>query len=175
MNFSKKTKLIIIRGPSGAGKSTVAREIYKKVIRPTLLVSEDQTRKQFSDHGKPGHNTSKKVATKMVMQGLDDGYDVIYEGILNLKTSGDNLQSILDYHPENNYLFYLDVNFNETIQRHQTRPEKEEFTTESMKTWWDYASPTNMSNETVIKERSSLKETVATIGDVAGLDLSTNQ
>ena len=52
------SKLLIIRGPSGSGKSTVARELFARSTRPTLLVSEDYVRKMFSDHRKPGHEGS---------------------------------------------------------------------------------------------------------------------
>lgn len=126
----------------------------------------------FSDHRQPGHTVSKKLATSAVLLGLENGYDVIYEGILNLKTSGDNLQDIFKVHTEENYLFYLDVSFDETVKRHQTRPEKAEFKAEAMKKWWDYASPTNNVSETIIPESSSLDNTVKIISEVAGLELS---
>jgi adenylate kinase family enzyme len=164
-------KLIIIRGPSGAGKSTVSKELFKRSTRPTLLVSEDYVRKMFSDHRKLGHEPSKKLAIEAVLLGLKTGYDVIYEGILNLKTSGDNLDELFDVHQEENYLFYLDVSLEETQKRHETRPEKAEFGTEAMARWWEYASPSGHINETVIPGSSSLKDTIRLIGQIAGLEL----
>lgn len=164
-------KLIIIRGPSGSGKSTVARELSKRCAQPPLLISEDQIRRMFVNHTQTGHETAKRLATKAVLFGLDNGYDVIYEGILNVKTSGDNLHEFFDAHKEENYLFYLDVSFDETIRRHKARDKNTEFKAESMKKWWDFASPTGHISETIISESSSLENTIKIISKVANLDL----
>lgn len=164
-------KLIIIRGPSGSGKSTVAQKLVNECVRPTLLVSEDQFRLMFNDHQKTGHEVAKEMSTGAVLLGLKNGYDVIYEGILNVKTSGNNLENFFQVHPSENYLFYLDVGYGETLRRHKTRPEKTKFTTEAMKRWWDYASPTGYTKETIIPESSSLDETIMTISKIAKVEL----
>jgi adenylate kinase family enzyme len=72
------SKLIIIRGPSGAGKSTVARELFKQVEKPAVLIQQDYYRFIF----KPaGGAVNSKVIHKMikanVLIALQDGYDVI--------------------------------------------------------------------------------------------------
>lgn len=164
-------KLVIVRGPSGAGKSTVSKEIFKSTTRPTLLVPEDQVRKLFNDHHRSGHDAARELSTESVMLGLKNGYDVIYEGILNVKTRRDQFDALLEFHPKENYFFYLDVSFDETIRRHHSRPERGEFMPEAMKRWWEYASPTGYVSETIIPENSSLEETVQTIGKIANLDL----
>lgn len=123
----------------------------------------------FSDHRQPGHETGKKLATDAILIGLRNGYDVIYEGILNIKTSGSNLLDFFKIHKEENYLFYLDVSLEETLQRHQTRPEKNVFKPEAMKKWWGYASPSKHASEIVIPESSSLEDTLKIIIQVAGL------
>jgi len=169
---SRVQKLIIIRGPSGASQSTVSKELFKQSKGPTLLISEDQIRKMFNDQHKPGHDISKKIATNAVKTGLSNGYDVIYEGILNLKTSENNLNNIFSGHTDENYMFYLDVSLKETLSRHSQRPEKTEFDAIAMKEWWGYASPSRSSVETIIPESSSLEETIETIDNVCGLDLS---
>jgi len=165
-----KPKLIIVRGPSGAGKSTASRELLKRSSRPTLLVSEDYIRLMFSDHHRTGHGVSKELTITAVSHGLRNGYDVIYEGILNVKTDP-QLEAFLKDRSEENYLFYLDVSFDETLKRHQTRPQKSDFGSEAMKRWWNYASPMGNTAETLIPESSSLEETVAAINRIAGLGL----
>jgi adenylate kinase family enzyme len=164
-------KLIVIRGPSGSGKSTVARNLSQMCVHPPLLISEDQIRRMFVNHTQEGHEVAKRLATKAVLFGLDNGYDVIYEGILNLKTSGDNLQEFFDAHTEENYLFYLDVGFEETIRRHKTRDKIKEFDHESMKKWWDFASPTGLISETIIPESTTLEDTVNFISRTAKLKI----
>ena len=164
-------KLIIIRGPSGAGKSTVSRELFKRVSAPTLLISEDVSRKMFNDHPKPAHDTSKKLAVASVLLGLQNNYNVIFEGILNIKTWDAYLDSLFEGHGSDNFMFYLDVGFDETVNRHYTRPEKSEFDVTEMKRWWDYASPLDHVKETIIPESSTLESTIQTIARASGLDL----
>lgn len=156
-------KLIIIRGPSGAGKSTIAQKLVERIETPTLLVSEDTLRKNFSDWRQPNQDTSKDLAIQTVLFGLEHGYGVIYEGILNIKTYGDRFDKLLKLHPQGNYVFYLDVSFDETKRRHNSRPEKSEFTHEDMARWRDYASPMSVQNETIISESSSVNKTIETI------------
>jgi hypothetical protein len=76
---------------------------------------------------------------------------------------------VFEEHPDENYLFYLDVSFGETLKRHQSRPEKADFGVDEMKRWWDYASPTSHLTEKIIPESSSLAETLKTIRQVTGL------
>lgn len=164
-------KLIIIRGPSASGKTKISKELYDRSNRPTLLVSEDRVRKMFNDWRQPGHTVAKELATREVLFGLGNRYDVIYEGILNIKTRSTQFDIFLDDHPKENYFFYFDVSWEETVRRHQTRPENAEFDAETMKTWWEYASPTGHISEIVIPETSTQEETIKTIGRVAGLEL----
>jgi predicted kinase len=163
------SKLIIIRGPSGAGKSTIAKELVKATDRPTMLVSEDALRKTFNDWKRPDHEDSKVLAIQTVLFGLSSGYDVVYEGILMRSRYDHRFKLLFEEHPDENYLFYLDVSFGETLKRHQSRPEKADFGVDEMKRWWDYASPTSHLTEKIIPESSSLAETLKTIRQVTGL------
>lgn len=162
-------KLIIIRGPSGAGKSSVARALLEESKRPTLLVSVDQIRKSFSDQSKPDHRTTKDLTTNNVLFGLSNGYNVVLEGILNIKTDTPYLDKILKAHPKENYFFYLDVSYEETLRRHKGRPEKKLFGEAEMREWRGWATPTGHPSETIIPEDSSLEETVSLVQKTAGI------
>lgn len=162
------SKLIIIRGPSGAGKSTVARELCKRSVHPTLLVSEDSVRKMFSDHHKPGHKAGLDLAVKIVKFGLNNDYDVVFEGILDI--------NVIDLSPllsqKECYLFYLNISLDETINRHAQRSKSRRFGPEALRRWWKYASPTNHPTEIFINESSSKVKTVNTIAKVANIKLN---
>lgn len=160
------SKLIIIRGPSGSGKSTVAKQLQSRLPSPTLLLQEDKIRFMFSDWREPAHTASKELATASILSGLDSGLDVIYEGISNIKTYDKFFQQIFAIHPNDNYFFYLDVDFDETIKRHDTRPQRSEFGPVEMKQWLEYASPTGYKCETIIPKESSVEETVNKIIEV---------
>lgn len=167
-------KLLVIRGPSGSGKSSVSNEIIKRATRPTLLIGEDKIRKMFNDHKRTGHETARRLAISSVLLGLDNGYDVIYQGILTTKNKNFNAQfgDILSTHPHENYFFYLDVGFGETVKRHQSRHKKSQFGPEAMKRWWDYSLPTKHSSEIIIPEDSSLENTIKIISKAAKLELN---
>lgn len=156
-------RLIVIRGPSGAGKSTVSKQLQQSLKSPSLLIHEDQIRFMFSNWREPDHAASKRLAMASILSGLESGFDVIYEGISNVKTYDPYFQQLFSSHPDDNYFFYLDVSFDEALKRHETRPEKAEFGPEQMKKWLAYASPTNYPFETIISEPSSLDETVEVI------------
>lgn len=165
-------KLVVIRGPSGSGKSSVAERLHKSCTQPTLLIHEDKVRFMFSNWKQPDHTASKQLATAMILSGLNSDYDVIYEGISNIKTYDQYFQEIFTAHKADNYFFYLDVSFEETLKRHETRPEKSEFGIKEMKEWLDYASPTGYAFETIVPESSSLEETVETISKIASLEVT---
>lgn len=45
-------KLIILRGNSGSGKTTVAKELQKKFGYNTMLISQDEIRRNGAVYGK---------------------------------------------------------------------------------------------------------------------------
>ena len=161
------SKLIVIRGPSGSGKSTVAKRLHSELQNPSLLLSEDEIRFKFSDWKQPDHKACKELAVVSILSGLESGFDVIYEGISNVKTYDEYFQKVFANHPHDNHFFYLDVGFPETVRRHETRPQKTEFTVNEMKRWRAYASPTDYVGEIIIKEDSTLDQTVDRILQVA--------
>lgn len=162
--ISNDSKLIIIRGPSASGKSTVANELFRRAKRPTLLISEDTIRKMFSDHIKTGHLPSKELAVKAVLTGLENGFDVIYQGMLRVNDGNENrFDELLNSHPKNNYFFYLDVSLEGTVERHKGRLKSDQFSAQTMKKWWGFSSPTHFDIETIIAEDSTLENTIETI------------
>lgn len=164
------SKLIIIRGPSGSGKSTVSGELLKRSEQPLLVVGEDKLRKMFSDHRSTPHPASEQLALEAIKFGLNAGYNVVYQGILNVKNEEFRPDELLALNPNETYFFYLDVSFNETVRRHQTRYKRYDFDTGAMQRWWQHSSPLNHELETIIPESSDIKDTLRTIQDITKLN-----
>jgi gluconate kinase len=167
-------KLIIIRGPSGVGKSKVARALKERTNRPTFLLEQDLLRPNFNDQGPKATDPLWEMIEACTLIGLRNNFDVIMEGILNVKKPGrrELYERIFQSHPDENYIFYMDASFQETVKRHATRPDKkDQFGEESMRQWYGMASPMEHASETIIPESSTFEETVALIGKVAGLSL----
>ena len=76
-------KLIILRGNSGSGKTTVAKELQKKFGYNTMLISQDEIRRNIL-WVKDGIDTK---ALPLMIELLKYGYEhsdiVILEGIMH--------------------------------------------------------------------------------------------
>ncbi len=164
MSDKTETKLIILRGPSGSGKSTIAKMLFKNAGQKVCLIEQDHYRFIFKPAGggsKANGATIHKMIKDNVLTALRDGYDVILEGILSVKSYGAVLESIFTEHPDENYIFYFDISFEETLRRHTTRdPKENSFGEEEMKEWYPDAHRSNHELEKIIPETFSIKETV---------------
>ena len=165
-------KLIILRGPSGSGKSTVAKALFKNAKRKTCLIEQDYYRFIF----RPQENGSKansvtihKMIKENVLTALNDGYDVILEGILSTKSYANDLNEVFNQHPTENYSFYFDITLEETIRRHRTRPLRDTstYTEDDLRTFYEGVYEPVHENEQIISEASSADETLAYIIDTS--------
>lgn len=159
------SKLIVIRGPSGSGKSTVAKALFKRATRKTCLIEQDYYRFIFRSReggSKENSATIHKMIKENILTALNDGYDVILEGILATQSYVDDLNEIIGKHSTENYLFYFDISLEETIRRHQTRPSRDTSTyiEGDLQTFYPKTYIPVCENEKVISETSSANETL---------------
>ena len=165
-------KLIIIRGSSGAGKSTVAKELQRRSLNKIMVVSEDEIRDMFSDpSSEKGRLAYKKLIVQSAKYGLLNGYDVVVEGILHLKTSKKYIEELFKIGYEETHMFYFDVSFEETVSKHNTRVKKKEFGPDSMKKWWEFSKKAGAKAEYIIQESSSIEDSLKTISKIADLKI----
>ena len=169
----KPTKLIILRGPSGSGKSTIAKLLFEKAERKICLVEQDYYRFIFKPAGggsKANGATTHKMIKNDVLIALKDGYDVILEGILSVKSYEEVLESIFTEHSYENYIFYFDVSFEETVRRHSTRTLKApKFGEIEMKEWYPDAHKSDHRLEKIIPETFSIEDAMSFIKKIAGI------
>lgn len=156
-------KLIIIRGNSGSGKSTLAKELQHKIGRNTLVISQDIVRREML-FAKDGENTT---ALPLLINLLKYGYDncscVILEGILY----SDWYKLLFEYAKElfgdNIFAYYYDIPFEETLRRHNTKEERQEFGEEDMRRWWREKDYIEIINETSITVEMTIVNAVEEI------------
>lgn len=161
-------KLIILRGPSGSGKSTIAKALLGSATRKTCLIEQDYYRFIFRprENGSGANSaTIHKMIKENVLTALDDGYDVILEGILSTKSYANDLNEIFSKHPTENYSFYFDISLEETIRRHRTRPSRNTptYVENDLRTFYQGVYDPVHENEKIISEASSADETLAYI------------
>lgn len=164
MYLMNNTKLIILRGPSGSGKSTIAKALFENATDRVALIEQDYYRFIFKPAGggsKPNSDTIHKMIKSNTLFALNDGYNVILEGILSVKSYSVVLEDIFKAHPSNNFMYYFDISFEETVKRHQTRKDKVfGFGEEHMREWYPSSHRSNHKLERIIPETFSAAETV---------------
>lgn len=61
------------------------------------------------------------------------------------------------------FAYYFDLPFEETLERHQTKPNRDEFGEEAMRRWWREKDYSNILEETPIGREMKREEIVETI------------
>ena len=114
-------KLVILRGNSGSGKTTVARVLQRKIGFNTMLISQDEIRRNML-WVKDGIDTKAlPLMIELLKYGNEHSDIVILEGIM--------------YDEWYSPLFNL-ANELYGARRHQTRSKSQEFGEEHMRQWW---------------------------------------
>jgi adenylate kinase family enzyme len=159
----RNNHFIILRGPSGSGKTTVAKRLFALTERRTALIQQDHYRFIFKPAGGGGQHNSC-VIHQMIEHNctcaLADGYDVILEGILSVKSYEAVLDRIIASHSGPSSIFYFDVSFEETAHRHESRRSTCNFTVEDMRLWYADSHRSNHRLEKIIPEHYSEAEIV---------------
>lgn len=155
-----KSKLIIIRGNSGSGKSTIARAVRDRLGENTMLIPQDVIRREMLYVKDRIGNPAINLISRVVLYGEEIGYDVVLEGILSNKLYSSMLNDLIAQFRENAHVFYMDVSFEETLKRHDTKPNKHEYGSDKMKEWWLEKDYLGVATEHIIPESYSVDEAV---------------
>ena len=141
---------IAIMGESGSGKTTVARALQKKFGYNTMMISQDEIRRNIL-WVKDGVDTK---ALPLMIELMKYGYEhcdvVILEGIMYDEWYSPLLKTANELYGIDIYAYYFDIPFEETIRRHNTRDKKQEFGEEDMRRWWREKDFSSVFNEKII-------------------------
>lgn len=162
--------LVVLRGNSGSGKSSVAREVRLRYgHRDLAIVSQDVVRRQILREKDVPGGANIDLLDTITRWSLHRGYHVLLEGILDSGRYGAMLKSLVDDHSGPSFLYYLDIPLAETLRRHNTRPQRHEFSAQDMTSWYRAHDLLPGGGETVIGADQSLEDTVGQILDETGL------
>ncbi len=156
--------LIILRGNSGSGKTTTTYLLREALIergyaRPVAVVEQDYVRRKIFKEKEADDNRNIALIKNIVTYSLESGCDVILEGILNSKRYSSMLKSLADYEP-NHHFYYFDTSFEETLRRHQTKPNKHEFGEAEMREWYEQRDLLGFDQESLIDEQLTQEQVV---------------
>ncbi|GLY27406.1 AAA family ATPase [Kineosporia sp. NBRC 101731] len=166
---SSSSHLVVIRGNSGSGKSTIAKQLRLHAGRGWALVEQDFLRRIVLRERDSGPGLAPAFIEHNVRFLLHHGYHVILEGILFTGRYGEMLRTLASEHSGPTHFFYFDISFAETVRRHSTRPQAEEFTAEQMRDWYTHRDLLDTLNESVIGETSTEEETLTLIAQTVGI------
>jgi len=130
-------KLIILRGNSGSGKTTVAKALQAKLGPNTMLISHDMVRIQIlNTSSRMGVEKSLPLMMELMKYGREYSDVTIIEGILPVKDYKDLFDAAVLEFGDNICAYYYDLPFEETVLRHNTKPNRGDFGEEDMRRWW---------------------------------------
>ncbi|MFD0851020.1 kinase [Actinomadura adrarensis] len=155
---------MVLRGNSGSGKTSVAKTIREAHGRRDLaIVSQDVIRRQILRELDVPGGANIDLLDTIVRWSIGHGYHVVLEGILTASRYGPMLEALRRDHPGQSHWFYLDIPFQETVRRHATRPQFQEFTADQMAEWYRERDLLDGEHETIIGPEWSLVATVKLI------------
>lgn len=152
------SKLIILRGNSGSGKTSVAKALQKRFGPNTMLISHDMIRMQVLHvYGKMGIEKSLPLMIELVQYGAAHSEITILEGILDHRDYGELFECCVKLFGSQIYAYYYDLPFEETLKRHQTKPNRIDFGEVEMRRWWLGKNLLPMISETILTQEIILK------------------
>lgn len=161
-------KLIIIRGNSGSGKTTVAKALQEKFGLGTVRLSQDVVRREILWVRDGKDTPALELLQALLRYGAERSPVVILEGILNAEWYAPLFELAKELFGDNIYAYYYDLPFEETLRRHQTKPNCHEFGEEHMRGWWKEKDYIGSIPEQIIAQDMGLEETVEMIYEAAG-------
>ena len=114
-------KLIILRGNSGSGKTTVAKALQKKLGRNTMLISQDEVRRNMLWVDDGIDTKALPLMAELLRYGREHSEFSILEGIMYDEWYRSLFELANELYGSNVYAYYFDLSFEETVRRHNTR------------------------------------------------------
>lgn len=144
--------IIILRGNSGSGKTTISKKLQKKLGHGTLLISQDVVRREML-YVKDGVDTKVvDLLIPLILYGRENCTYVILEGILNSSWYYKLFETIKYEFGNGIYAYYFDIPFEETLHRHKSKPNANDFGETEMKRWWKEKDFINIFSEQIISK-----------------------
>ena len=164
-------KLIVLRGNSGSGKTTLAKLLQDRCGPNTMRLSHDMVRMEILHvWGKEGIERSLPLMMTLLRYGREHSPVTILEGILVAEEYAPLFREAQAlYGGENIFAYYYDLPFGETLRRHATKPNREDFGEAEMRRWWREKDYLGFLPETRLSWEISLEEAAERICREAGL------
>lgn len=166
-------ELIIIRGNSGSGKTTLARKLQKKIGRNTMVISQDVVRRDILMERDGFDTKALPLLIELLKYGRRNCTVTILEGILNSEWYKPLFETAILEYGSNIHAYYYDIPFEETVQRHKTKPNCNEFGEDAMRSWWNEKDYIGIIDEIIFTSEVSVEKAIELISDNIVIPLPT--
>lgn len=157
------SKLIIIRGNSGSGKTTVAKALQQKLGHNIMVISQDVVRRDIL-RVKDGPDTKAlPLLSELLVYGKNNCEIVVLEGILYSKWYNELFGFAKKLYGSQIWGYYYDLSFEETLIRHNTKINRDDFGIEEMKKWWHEKDYIKIIPEKTVTKDMSITDVVEMI------------
>ena len=129
------TIIILLRGNSGSGKTTVAKALHQQLGAEAVLISQDVFRREIFHVKDTPNNHAVGLMMEALLYARGKVPFIIVEGIFAREKYQDFLLFLLESF-EKCLIYYFDVPFQTTIERHRTRPQRVFISESSLQKWW---------------------------------------
>ena len=158
--MNKDVKLIILRGNSGSGKTTTAKALQKNFGHGTMLISQDVVRREIL-YEKDGPNPAAgQLLFELALYGGNHCNIIIQEGILNSTWYSELFENLVKEFGDHIFAYYFDIPYEETLSRHQNKPNAHEFGEKEMREWWNEKDLLDIIPEICLHKDLTLNEIV---------------
>ena len=157
-------KLIILRGNSGSGKTSVAKALQKKFGSNTMLLSHDMIRREMLHvWSAEGIIKSEPLMVNLLKYGKKNSEITIMEGVLPADAYSRLFETAVEEYGQNIFAYYYDLPFEETMVRHSTKPNRNDFGEAAMRQWWKEKDFLPMISEKILHKDLSFEDAVSMI------------
>lgn len=156
--------LIILRGNSGSGKTVTAQKLQKRLGPNTMLISQDAVRRDML-YAEDGPDTAAlPLLMELLKYGKAHSDTVILEGILRAAWYRPLFKLAKQLYAQTHiHAYYFDLPFEETVKRHQTKPNCQAFGAEDMRAWWKEQDFSDVLSESRITRDMDLEQVITII------------
>ncbi len=137
------TRLVIIRGDAASGKTTTSIELRMRLGARVALIHQDHIRREMLQNADRLQRSldASILVVATARQALELGYDVILDGIFNLRDYSTLFQSLHADHRGKTGIYQFDLGLEETLRRHAARPLGSVISEEKIREWYDGWQP----------------------------------
>jgi len=158
------SKLIILRGNSGSGKTSVAKALQWKFGQNTMLLSHDMVRLDMLHvWGEEGKRRSKPLMIELLRYARRNSEVTILEGILDSKEYHPLFEAAVEEYGSDIFAYYWELPFEETLIRHSTKPNRDDFGEPEMRRWWREKDYLTIIKETILTKDLSFDDALEKI------------